>query len=95
MGTDPSTMKACRIFHNFPVGTAQGACNYYDRPTLTSTDLKCSNCVSGSGMLCALPLSDDVCSEDPNAPNYGVPVSVKGVIQCAKSGLVANCDYYN
>lgn len=88
-------MKACTKYSVFPVGTVQGACNYYDRPTLTSTSLGCSNCASGTGTFCLLFSADPLCTGAPGTSTYGVSVSVKGVIQCANNGLVTNCDDYN
>lgn len=57
--------------------------------------MRCGDCVEGEGVFCRLEAENGVCSGAPGSDTYGVPVSVRGVVKCASSGVVVGCDDYN
>lgn len=91
--TNPNAL-ACTTSTVFPAGNFQGGCNYYQRPTATSTVLKCSSCVSGSGDYCKIATGDTTCTGAPDTLTYGSPANVSGTETCAIDGFIASCNNY-
>lgn len=91
--TDPNSV-ACTTSTIFPAGNFQGGCNYYQRPTASSTYLKCSSCASGSGDFCELTTGDTTCTGLPGTSTYGSPANVMGSQTCAIGGFIPYCSDY-